>query len=239
MAVSRSRHAERAIVGDRMTEEIRRKLTAEIEKGITTEPQVVYLMAGIRKLIERDGLGDEYEALKFHCDWVLHSKLEGRAARTILNLFDKAEHIKRDNVSYKDLPNSLQKKIDRISAMRQFETELYSFLERYGLPRLTIGGGDGWTYFLRLYSQVIQDIPLMIGSPRSRTHREPIPTPAHISHINVRCQLATKPLEFDGTKEMLFRIWWTLHLVDKEPESFYIASSYTMLPDDVFRTTTE
>ena len=39
---------------DYMTEEIIRKLTAQLNNGITTEVQVVYLLVGIRKLIERD-----------------------------------------------------------------------------------------------------------------------------------------------------------------------------------------
>ena len=39
------------------------KLTAELENGITTEPQVVHLLAALRKLMERDGLNDQYQYL--------------------------------------------------------------------------------------------------------------------------------------------------------------------------------
>jgi len=74
-----------------MADELCRKLTVELQQGVTTEPQVVYIMAGIRKLIERDGIAERYDTLKFHCNWVLHSRLEGRAAREILHLFDTAE----------------------------------------------------------------------------------------------------------------------------------------------------
>jgi hypothetical protein len=42
-----------------MTEAIPRKLTDELNKGITIEVQVVYLLAGIRKLIERDKKKDQ------------------------------------------------------------------------------------------------------------------------------------------------------------------------------------
>ncbi len=147
-----------------MTEEIIRKLSAELRKGITTEPQVVYLLAGIRKLIERDGLGEEFYSLKFHCDWVLHSQLEGTAAKQILYLFDQAKAaMRRDNLVFEDLPFQLTWQIDAISKMHVFEMELRSFLDRYGLPPLLLGDDDGWKYFLQLYTKVIQDIPLMVS----------------------------------------------------------------------------
>jgi hypothetical protein len=52
-----------AIVTVGMTEEICRKLAVEIEKGIATEAQAVYLLAGIRKLIERDDLSEQFGVL--------------------------------------------------------------------------------------------------------------------------------------------------------------------------------
>jgi hypothetical protein len=212
-----------------MTEEIIRKLSAELHKGITTEPQVVYLLAGIRKIIERDGLGEDFYHLKFHCDWVLHSKLEGIAAKRILHLFDVAEAaMRKDNLKYEDLPFEIAWQIDAISKMQVFEMELRSFLDRYGLPPLMLGDGDGWTYFLHLYTNVIQDIPLMVGTRQRSVQREPIPKPDHVTHINVRCEMANQALEFDGEKEMLYRVWWTLHMKDEEPKSFWIMNSFTM-----------
>src|ERR1700694_3443864 len=140
-----------------MTGEIIRKLTNELNKAITTEPQVVYLMSGIRKLIERDELGEEYRALKFHCDWVLHSKLEGPSAKQLLHLFDKAESLKREKgIPFEKLPRDLQREIGHVSKLEHFETEMISFLERYNLPQLTVARTDGWPYFLHLYTQVIQ-----------------------------------------------------------------------------------
>lgn len=59
------------------TRDIISKLTRELDTGITSEVQVVYLLAGVRKLIERDGVREQFSDLNFHCDWTLHSKLEG------------------------------------------------------------------------------------------------------------------------------------------------------------------
>jgi hypothetical protein len=47
-------------------------------------------------------------------------------------------------------------------------------------------------------------------------------------HVNVRCELAKEPLEYEGVKEMMFKVWWTLYMVDKEPEDFFILNSYTI-----------
>jgi len=75
---------------------ITEKLKNEISKGIKTEPQAVYLLTEARKLIECDQSKDQYPDLKFHCDWALHSKLDGRAAQEILLKFDAAHLLLRD-----------------------------------------------------------------------------------------------------------------------------------------------
>src|SRR5437763_7300734 len=52
-----------------MTSDILKKLKKELVTGITTEAQVVYLLAGVRKLLELQQAKRQYEHLKFHCDW--------------------------------------------------------------------------------------------------------------------------------------------------------------------------
>jgi hypothetical protein len=72
------------------TRDIISKLTRELDAGIETEVQAVYLLAVSRKIIERDNIGGQYPDLKFHCDWALHSKLTGPAAQGVLRKFDAA-----------------------------------------------------------------------------------------------------------------------------------------------------
>ena len=43
-----------------MTKDIIRKLEAELRVGITTEVQVVYLLAGLRKLLEQQDAKQKY-----------------------------------------------------------------------------------------------------------------------------------------------------------------------------------
>src|SRR5262249_27565755 len=156
----------------------------ELNKGITTEPQVVYLLAGIRKLIERDGIGNKYAALKFHSDWALHSKLEGRAAKAVLNLFDEAQPLLKEGTRLHELPEPIRGEIGRIYQMKYFREELTEFLQAYRLPALT---WDGWTYFLHLYVQVIEDIPLLV---------QDTPTaPQNISRITVHFEAAKETIK--------------------------------------------
>ena len=113
------------------TPEIIRKLAEELNKGITTEVQVVYELAGVRKLIERDKVEDQYADLRFHCDWALHSSLDRAAAKAILRQFDAAQPLLQ--AGHK-LTSELKSEIDRISKMRSFEEELARFLPAYNLP---------------------------------------------------------------------------------------------------------
>lgn len=59
-----------------MTPDIIRKLQAELNAGVTNEVQVVYVLAGIRKLIELERSADQYQDLVFHIDWALHPKMD-------------------------------------------------------------------------------------------------------------------------------------------------------------------
>src|ERR1700730_1735319 len=113
------------------TPEIIRKLKDELDKGIATEVQTIYLLAGIRKLIERDKVEDQYADLRFHCDWALHSSMDRAAAKAILRQFDAVQPLLLDG---KKLPSELRSEIDRISKMRSFNKELAKFLAAYGLP---------------------------------------------------------------------------------------------------------
>jgi hypothetical protein len=182
-----------------MTPDIIRKLAVELNKGITSEVQVVYLLAGIRRIIEREESTPSYPDLKFHCDWALHASMDRTAARAILKLFDEAHAHLRNNIMINDLPSRLKREIERISKMETFEQSLEQFLSDHQLPPLTQHRTDGWTHFLHLYTQVIEDIPLMIFAPPGRqgttTHRTNYPQ--HISRVTVHCELARETIKHD------------------------------------------
>jgi hypothetical protein len=203
------------------TPEITRKLAEELDKGITTEVQVVYMLAGVRKLIERDNVEDQYPDLRFHCDWVLHSSMDRAAAKAILRQFDAAHPLLRDGMELRKLPAELRGEIDRISNMTSFEEELARFLAVYGLPALTKNHQDGWPHFLHLYTKVIEDIPLTVSLPAAARKKAkqglPDNAPKHISHVTVHFRQAQDALKHPQGEDVLFTVTWRIH--DKNGES--------------------
>lgn len=192
------------------TRDIIWKLAQELNAGITSEAQVVYLLAGIRKLMERDQIADKFINLKFHCDWTVHARLSGETANQILLLFDVAYPVLKGAKSKleEELPDDLRKKIDRISEMKSFEEELSAVLGNYGLPPLTAKRNDGWIHFLYLYARVIEDIPLEVQPSRPDAAK-------HLSKAVVRVRRAEEA-------EIPFRLTWEIH--DKNGDIFAIST---------------
>lgn len=216
-----------------MTPDIIRKLTAELDKGITTEVQVVYVLAGIRKIIERDNVGDRYPDLKFHCDWALHSSMDRAAAKAVLKQFDAAHSLLRGNVKLHELPTPLKSEIDRISKMRSFETGLETFLDEYGLPPLTQHRDDGWVHFLHLYTKVIEDIPLVVALPAAKKNAKrtaPVGVPKYISHVTVNFEQARETMKHEYGEDLLFKVTWTIHDKSGQSGSIFIINSFSLQP---------
>jgi len=198
--------------------DIIKKLTREIENGVTTEPQVVYLLAGIRKLMERDDIQEDYRNLTFHCNWALHSKLSGQTAQHILRKFDAAHALLRDNqIELHDLPRDLHKEISTISTMRSFEKELSEVLAEYGLPKLNVKRSDGWASFLNLYAKVVEDIPLVV--------QDTFPDAAqHISEVVVNVSESV-PV---GERDRLFKVTWNIRDKSGQSGSIFVLNSFEM-----------
>jgi hypothetical protein len=202
------------------TRDIISKLTAELDRGVASEVQVVYLLAGIRKIIERDKIRDQYPDLNFQCDWALHSSLDRAAAKAILREFDAAHALLRGNIKLRNLPPALRSEIERISEMRSFEQELSQFLATYGLPPLTNNRPDGWAHFLHLYAKVVEDIPLVVSSPA---------VAKHITHVTVHFDQAREVLTVnDGESEVLYRVTWAIHDKNGQAGSIFVINSFSL-----------
>ena len=214
-----------------MTLDIIRKLTGELKKKITTEVQVVYLLAGIRKIIERDNSGHNYPDLKFHCDWALHASLDRASAREILALFDAAHVHLRGNVGLKDLPSHLKREVSRISEMETFEESLEVFLRDHQLPPLTLHRSEGWVHFQQLYARVIKDIPLVVSAPPAR-QRTGTPRaeghPQYISRVTVRCEMARETMKHEAGQHMLFKVRWIIQDKNGQSGEIFIVNSFSL-----------
>jgi hypothetical protein len=214
-----------------MTAEILRKLGVELEKGITSEIQIVYLLAGIRKLIERDKVEDQYRDLKFHCDWALHSSMDRAAAKAVLRQFDAAFVLLKGNEKWRDLPARLKSEIDRILQMRSFKNELTVFLKAYDLPPLERHRDDGWVYFLHLYTKVIEDIPLSISVPARRKatmHSDDKGDPKHVTRVTVNFEKALETFKDEHGEELLFKVTWTIYDKNGQAGSIFVVNSFSV-----------
>ena len=200
-----------------MTGDIIDKLRAELDRGIGSEVQVVYLLVGIRKLIERDGLNEAYPALKFHCDWALHSKLDRAGARAILERFDSAHPSLKEN---QELPSPLRNKINQISKMNAFCDELSRFLDAKQLPQVTLQSSDGWGYFLYLYTRVVEDIPLELSSAGSST----------VEKVTVHCEAGEKT---GNREETFYKVTWRIFDKNGEFGERSVINSYSESTDAV------
>jgi hypothetical protein len=181
-----------------MIPDILKKLEALLKRGVASEAEAVYLMTGIRKLLEQQQAAQHYKLLKFHCDWTLHSKLEGPMAQEILREFDAANLHLKNGVDYDHLPSGLRNKIDKISKLKHFEQELAAFLQDNELPSISAARADGWIYFVHLYAKVVEDCPLVI----SGKHAEGM----EIESVTVKFELGNKPMG----NHMPFQVTWTV-----------------------------
>jgi hypothetical protein len=176
------------------------KLEAQLSAGISTEAEALYLMVAVRKLLEHQQAKEKYKYLTFHCDWALHSKLEGPTAQEILKQFDAANvHLKK-GVELHDLPEGLRIEIERISKMKSFEDQLDAFLTSNGLPPLDRTRSDGWIHFLHLYAKIVEDCPLVMTATN---------TSASVASVTLNIKMVKRP-ERDGGPDVFFVVRWTI-----------------------------
>jgi hypothetical protein len=185
-----------------MEDAIERKLRRELSsKAHLTEARVVYILAEVRKLIERTRQQQTYFALNFHCSWALHTTTDrGRAAARILKRFDEAYELLRGK-SLSELPRILANEIQATVGLETFRASLQAFLTAYGLPTTVVQ--DNWTKFLRQYVAVIEDCPLTIKDPAISLN--------NIKQVTVHKDDAHKKITEAGESFKVFRIRWVSH----------------------------
>jgi hypothetical protein len=185
------------------------KLRAEIDRGITTESQVVYLLASARKILERNSTLS-FPVLKFHCDWVLHSRLSGPQAREMVTRLKPAHEHFVAGKDVHELPTGVRKELDRISQLIDFRKELSNFLASQNLPT-TVCDPDSWTRFLFLYCQIIENAPLeLVGDPE-------------LSRVFVTLQIAhTQPV----LGMVLYQVSWRFRDAEDKGGEYFVINSY-------------
>lgn len=144
-----------------MKEDISSKLSRLLRGAVDEEHKVVYLMVGIRKIIEhkRKELDEKmkyryYPTLTFYCDWCVHIELSGSAAQYYL------KHIEVLVNQDKGIDN----KIFDFLNFKELEKEFKDFFKEYNLNSVIFF--QNWKTFLKAFIEVLADCPLFFDGPK-------------------------------------------------------------------------
>jgi hypothetical protein len=171
-----------------MKRDIITKLKAELDKEINSEPQVVYILVEIRKLLEQNKAKDQYAALNFHCNWVVHVQLDKSAFATkIVRFFDEIHETSPDPIQH--IHDVWTEELSDVLGIDAFRRDLQTFLHEHGLPTDLCGDTAKWREFMNQYSEIIADCPLVINGTK------------HIERV-----IVTKADSDDPG--VLFRLFW-------------------------------
>ncbi len=143
-----------------MKEAILEKINLELSNGIDTEPKALYLLAEIRKYIDRycQAEKNKYHNLYFYCNWVLHIKMDRTPAKIILNRF---ESILSSSKNLKEMSNIFKKQERDFYSFVDLKKELLDFLKVYNLPIKLLENSNRWFKFKKLLVEILMDCPLV------------------------------------------------------------------------------
>lgn len=136
------------------------KITRELGNDIDTESKALYLLAEIRKYIDRCGQKEKskYPNLYFYCNWVLHIKMERTPAKKILNRF---ESIFSNTNNLKEISNIFKKQESDFYSFVNLKKKLLNFLKVNDLPTKLLKNSNKWFKFKRLLVGILMDCPLV------------------------------------------------------------------------------
>lgn len=139
---------------------ILKKISKELKNGINTEPEVLYLLAQIRKDIDEYKHKDKnrFPNLYFYCNWILHTTMSKTPAKTILNRF---ESLFQNTGDLKEMSNIFRNKEKNFYLFIDLKQELLKFLLENNLPTELLKNGHKWFTFKKLLVALLMDCPLV------------------------------------------------------------------------------
>jgi hypothetical protein len=179
---------------------ILRKLRQELDQDVTTERQVVYILAEIRKVVEQACDFDSYRALDFYCSFALHTRMDRAGAKRILERFDRAYSLWIRN---EKVPRDLQNEIDQTAKLSRFREEMEAFVAANDLPTRLFVEPDAWVRFIRLYGNIIDECELVLRGDGAELQL--------VDRVIVHLEMAADALQTTFGNEVFFRICWTCH----------------------------
>ena len=143
-----------------MKEVILEKINLELSNGINTESKALYLLAEVRKYIDRCSKEEknEYSNLYFYCNWVLHIKMDRTPAKKILNRF---ESLFSSTNNLKEMSDIFKKQEKDFYSFIELRKELRDFFKINDLPTELLENNNSWFRFKKLLIKILMDCPLV------------------------------------------------------------------------------
>lgn len=133
------------------------KLVASI-KSILSQPLnailLKSLLADVRKLLETTAASDMYPTLKFHCDWVLHTRMSRKFASELLR---RADEVFDKTMNGSLMPPEFAKELTFRAGFIGFIKELRQFLARFKIVIVQIENDISWLPLERMYYGIVED----------------------------------------------------------------------------------
>jgi len=148
-----------------MNSSILEKINKELNNGIDTEPKVLYLLAEIRKFLDRSSESEKesYPNLYLYCNWVLHIQMDRTPAKQILNRFE-SRLSNADNLT--EMSNIIKQEEKNFYYFVDLKRELHNFLTNYTLSTELTDNGRKWFNFKKLLVAILIDCSLVNSDSR-------------------------------------------------------------------------
>jgi len=142
-----------------MKDELKHKIQSVLDRRITNELQVVYLLVELRKLMDREQYKDS--SLRMFCNWVVHTSLERRAdgSTNVLREFD--ELMIEIHERKKERPQSIH------ASLGTFRRSLVLAFKRFGLSPRFLDTLAAWKKFFSFYAAIVSDCPIVFTASRT------------------------------------------------------------------------
>jgi hypothetical protein len=181
-----------------MKGEIRDKLRVMLESCALgmDEAKVTYILVEMRKILEHDNFPDVYKTMKFYCDWVVHSKLNGPGAGRFLEEADNIIARIKDGAPHKDV----EAEIVELISFQRLASEMCQFCEDYGLPTNVCDVMKQRIQFFDCYLRVIHNCPLRYEGDKVDLKHVKKLTISTLDMKDVEPEVADSPLGAFGVK---------------------------------------
>jgi hypothetical protein len=143
-----------------MTKSIVGKLAVHLSKPVNDEQSVVYLLVGVRKLLEKESKTHSHKSLWMYCHWALHVDLDKPG--TTMDFLGRVDRWITNTVAYLE-PSGPWEFIEEHYLFKDFifldtfRRQLGEFLAAHDLPTSLSEDESQWNAFIAAYGCVIED----------------------------------------------------------------------------------